>query len=109
MIKSRLALQCELEQILGSKNVYFQPMETLKMKYPCIVYSLMNIPDKNANNKPYIRDYTYRVTLIHSDPDNCIVDKLMNFPYTSFDRHFATQGLNHYVFTITYKFEKETI
>ena len=39
---SRLNLQDKLEEVLGSKQVYFQPPESLKLKYPCIVYSRSN-------------------------------------------------------------------
>ena len=34
----RLELQSELEKILGSRNVYYQPLPSLKLQYPCIVY-----------------------------------------------------------------------
>ena len=38
MAKTRLELQSVLEQTLGSRNVYFQPPASVKMKYPAIVY-----------------------------------------------------------------------
>ena len=109
MKNSRLALHNELVEILGNRNVYFQAPSSDKLKYPCIVYSLSDIDDKHANNKTYLRDYVYKVTLIHKDPENNIVDKLMNFKFSTFDKSFTTQGLNHYVFTINYKNEKEII
>ena len=40
---SRLDLQTFLEELLESKNVYFQPPESVKMKYPAIVYALDDI------------------------------------------------------------------
>lgn len=40
---SRLNLQTFLEEILESRNVYFQPPESVKMKYPAIVYALDDI------------------------------------------------------------------
>lgn len=43
MAKSRIDLQYLLENILGSRHVYFQPPETVKMNYPAIVYSLDGI------------------------------------------------------------------
>ena len=42
-MRNRLDLQKIFEDILGSKNVYFQPPESLKMKYPAIRYSLDDI------------------------------------------------------------------
>jgi len=107
MIKSRLAIHKILVDVLGNNNVYFQKPENTSLKYPCIVYKLEDIEEKTASNIKYKRDYAYNVTLIHKDPDNCIVDKIMNLPYTSFLKHFSTQGLHHYVFKIYYKNEKE--
>lgn len=109
MINSRLAFHNILEVVLGNKNVYFQPPASIQLKYPCIVYSLSDIQDLKADNKKYKRDYLYKVTLIHKDPDNPVVDKLMNLPYSDFNAFFSTQGLNHYVFNIYYKNEKEII
>lgn len=109
MIKTRLAFHSILEGILGNRNVYFQPPANIQLKYPCIVYSLTEIQEKTASNKKYKRDYSYKVTLIHKDPDNPIVDKLSNLPYSDLKSTFCTQGLNHYVFTIYYKNEKEII
>ena len=34
----RKALQADLEQLIGSRNVYYQPPENVKMNYPAIVY-----------------------------------------------------------------------
>ena len=107
MINSRLNFQQKLEEVLGSRNVYFQPPANVTMKYPAIVYYLEKISEKTGSNIKYKRDYRYSVTLIHTDPDNKIVDKLLDLPYSSLDKTFSTQGLNHYVFTIYYKNEKE--
>ena len=37
-MKTRYELHEFLCEILGSRNVYFQPPESVKMKYPAIVY-----------------------------------------------------------------------
>ena len=50
---SRLELQTLLEEILGSRNVYFQPPESVKMNYPAIVYSLDDIENSFANDGVY--------------------------------------------------------
>jgi len=107
MKATNIQLQKILEEILGSKNVYFQPPANIQLKYPCIVYSLSDIKDKHADNVHYKRNYLYKVTLMHDDPDNCIVDKLMNMQYADFDNSFSTQGINHYVFSIHYKYIKK--
>lgn len=53
---SRLELQSELEKILGSRNVYFQPPASVKIKYPAIVYSRKSIDNNFANNTVYKQD-----------------------------------------------------
>ena len=87
---SRLELQNELEKLLGSKNVYFQPPASISMKYPAIRYSLSDVENWHA------------VILIDRDPDNEYVDKLSQFRYCSFDRYYPADNLNHYVFTLYY-------
>ena len=100
---SRIELQANLEAVLGSRNVYFQPPESLKMKYPAIVYELVDIMTDKANNKNYIRNHRYTLTLIHSNPDNELKDRLLDeFNLISFDRHYAKDGLHHYVYDLYY-------
>lgn len=107
MKNSNIALQDKLEKLLGSRNVYFQPPDKQLLKYPCIVYSLSDIPVKHADNEHYVGAYKYTLTLIDYNPDNDFVDKIMSMKYVKFEKHFSTQGLNHYVFTLNYKYEKE--
>ena len=101
MIDSRLALHNKLVSVLGNNNVYFQP--PAKLQYPCIKYKLKQIPEIKASNIKYKRDFCYQVILIHQDPDNDIVEKLLKIPYTSFENHYSEQGLNYYVFEMYYK------
>lgn len=97
---SRVDFQYELEELLGSRNVYYQPPESLKISYPAIVYSRSNINTRFSNNQPYNLKHCYTVTLIDPDPDSLIVDKLAMLPKSNFDRHFTANNLNHDVFTI---------
>lgn len=100
---SRLDLQTELEAVLGSRNVYFQPPETLKIKYPAIIYKLSGIETVNADNIKYLLKNRYTVTLVHNDPDNETKDYLLtNFPYISFDTSFESDNLYHYVYDLFY-------
>lgn len=98
----RIDLQNELETILGSKNVYFQPPSNIKLSYPCIIYELNSIDIKHANNNPYKVDKSYKITLIHKNPDNDILEKLINFPKSKMNNSFQSDNMNHYVFTIFY-------
>lgn len=96
----RAELHEELAEILGSRNVYFQPPAEAQLACPCIIYTLAKVNNKHADDITYKRNFAFKVTLIHSDPDNVIVDKLMDMKYSEFDTSFKTQGRNHYVFTI---------
>lgn len=103
MAKSREELQMVLESILGSRNVYFQPPESFKLSYPCIVYELGNVSMLYANDKPYLHDKSYTVTLIDGDPDSeLVLQLLLQLPYCDFDRYYAADNLNHWVFTLFY-------
>lgn len=96
----RLELQTLLKSILGSNNVYFQPPPTVKMEYPCIVYSRDSIDTKHANDKPYSLTRRYSVMFISKDPDSDIVEKLANLPLCSYDRFYTADNLNHDVFKL---------
>ena len=99
---SRLNLQLMLEKLTGNRNVYFQPPGSVHLKYPAIVYSLKNINNSFANNSVYGQSRCYEVTVIDSDPDSELRDKISTLPKCSFDRHFKSDNLNHYVFTLFY-------
>lgn len=99
---SRLDLQIQLEELLGSRNVYYQPPESIKLKYPCIIYSLSDIDDYKANNNSYKRSRKYELLLIDNDPDSEFVDSILHMPYCRFDRNYSASGLNHFVFSIYY-------
>lgn len=102
MAKSRIELQALLEEILGSRNVYFQPPENIKLKYPCIIYSFAKFHTKKADNRDYLRGRRYEITLIHTNPDNEVVDKLQDLQYCDLDRPFVSDNLYHYTFTLFY-------
>ena len=96
----RVDLQYELESIVGSRNVYFQPPETIKMKYPAIVYELSSIRSIRADDINYKNTRGYTVTLITDDPDNPFIDKMLELNYCSFDRRLEFENLYQDVFTL---------
>lgn len=96
----RLELQILLETILGSRNVYYQPPESVKMKYPAIVYERNDIERIHADDIPYLRNVEYMITVIDKDPDSPIVDAVSRLPKCCFNRHFTADNLNHDIFTI---------
>lgn len=100
---SRLKLQTLLEQILGSRNVYFQPPASLRLSYPCIVYKLNKLDVKRANNGAYLMKNGYTVTVIYKDPDADYKSKLLNaIANCGFNTSFESDNLHHDVFEIFY-------
>lgn len=81
-------------------NVYFQPPNGLKMEYPCIVYNWDDERVLFADNGPYRRKKRYQVTVIDRDPDSILPDMVAALPYSSFDRAFPADNLNHYVYNV---------
>lgn len=98
----RLNLQEILVNILGSNNVYFQPPESIKLQYPCVIYERNDIDQKYADNRTYISKVRYSLTLITRTPESDLVNKILELPYCSYDRYFAADSLNHDVFTLYY-------
>lgn len=100
MAKPRLELHEKLCEILGSRNVYFQPPPSYMMKYDAIVYSLNDIDVKHADDTRYLDKKRYTVTAISTDPDSDLQTKLLDLPYCSFDRFYPADNLNHWTFTL---------
>lgn len=101
-MKNRPELQMIFENLLGSRNVYFQPPPSVQMKYPAIVYSRKKLDNDFADNSVYKQDVAYEVTVIDKDPDSEIVHDVSLLPRCTFDRHFESDNLNHDVFTLYY-------
>lgn len=99
-MKDRLELDEKFREILGSGNVYFQPPESVKMKYNCIRYKVNTIDSVYANNNPYKHDNGYIGTVISPDPECKIIEKILKLPKCRFDRFYTADNLNHWVFII---------
>jgi len=101
----RLALHEILVEVLGSRNVYFQPPSNIRMgKPPLIIYSLAerNLLTRFANNTLYFLSKPYKVTFVDSDPDSEIPSKFLQLPYCSFERFYTKDELNHIVYNLYY-------
>ena len=99
---TRLELQQLLETLLGSRNVYFQPPETIKMKFPCFVYYLHGIDTNKAGDTLYIKTNHYRVQYISKDADNTMADELLKLQYCSFIGRSVIDNLYHDNFDLYY-------
>ena len=99
----RLTLHEELCTILGSRNVYFQTPESVKMQYDAIRYGLAGKDVKRASDSIYKMTNQYEGVIITRDPDTNIPDKLIaNFEMCSLGRPYTADNLNHYPFTLYY-------
>lgn len=100
---SRLELHEELCEVLGSRNVYFQSPESVKMQYDAIRYQLGGKDIKRANNSLYRMTNQYDGVVITRNPDTDIPDKLLaQFQMCSLGRPYTADNLNHYPFTLYY-------
>lgn len=101
-MNNRLKLQNKLEELLGSRNVYYQPPESLKMEYPAIRYSKSNIRSRHADNVKYSNFTSYEIIVLDKKPDNKVIEKILELPLSSFDRHYVSDNLNHDIITLYY-------
>ena len=100
---SREDFQKRLEEFIGSKNVYFQPPESFKINYPCIIYELDFVRIHRADNKAYNQQFRYAVTYVSAKPRLDMVTRFAEeFELCAFDRAFKADGLYHYIFNIYY-------
>lgn len=99
--KTRIKFQEDLEAILGSRNVYFQPSSSITLKYPCIIYACEDLNELHANDVTYINRQRYTVTLLTKDPlPEETLMKLREYPYSSFDRHYSSDNIHHFAYTV---------
>lgn len=88
--------------ILGSRDVYFQPPPTVRMKYPAIVYVLDDIESTHADDRVYLSRRKYLVTVIEKDPDSELIGKVASLPLCRYNRHYEKDNLHHDVFELYY-------
>lgn len=96
----RLSLGDTLVAILKNDNVYFQPPESIRLSYPCIIYELTDIDTTYADNRPYRIEKAYQILVIDKNPDTTLPDEVAKLPNCRFTRYYTADNLNHYVFII---------
>ena len=95
---TRLEVSAKLKE-LGIPT-YYQPPETIKMTYPCIVYHLENDQTLNADNQIYNRKKRYSVTIIDRNPDSELPDQFSDIFGVRMERHYTADNLHHFSYTI---------
>ena len=99
---NRVQLQTILEDLMSSSNVYYQPPESVKLRYPCVIYSRSSIDTTFADDKPYVHRIRYKITIIDKNPDSELPGKVAALPMCVFDRHYVADNLNHDVYNLYY-------
>ena len=70
------------------------------MEFPCITYERGTWETRHANDKPYLHDIRYTVTVIDKDPDSPLVAAVAALPKSRHTSFFVANQLNHDVFDI---------
>ena len=100
---NRLELQAKLEAVIGNKNVYFQPPASIKLTYPCVIYSIGSGEANHADDKVYRYTHNYEIIIIFKKPTLSIIEQMMEeFPMCKMTRAYNSDNLNHYAFSLYY-------
>lgn len=105
LVVRRRALNAILIELLGSKNVYFQPPSDVLIKYPCFIYNQSPIYTITADDKKYLYMGHYSLTYIDSNVERAMAMKMKildSFEHISFERAFTSENLNHDVYNLYY-------
>lgn len=99
---NRLDLQSKLESLLGTRNVYYDPPTNIQMQYDAIRYTKKKPDVKHANDHKYKKLNCYEIIVIARKPDHPVIEKILDLPYSSYDRHYPANNLHHDVITLYY-------
>lgn len=103
MMSKRLELHEKLCSILGSRHVYFQPPESVKMVYPAIIYSFDTTDNTFANNNVYKQKQGYKVTIADKNPESEISEIISKLPTARMvTPPYVSDNINHFVYHIFY-------
>ena len=91
----RQKLHKQLELALGSKRVYYQPPPSVKLEYPCIIYSKTDRELLRADDSVYKSFDRYQVVVLYTDPDLEATDHVLSLPWATYNRHYAVNNVYH--------------
>ena len=83
-----------------TSRLAYQPTASLKLKYPCILYKLIEMPPRSANNFPYMIEHQYELTVIDQEPNSALREEIAKLPVCRLVRTYESDNLHHYVFHI---------
>lgn len=92
-----------LKTVTGINNVYYQPPESVKIKYPCVIYSKKSKYTKRADNSVWGIVDRYEVTIVTNKADTDYADKILeHVQRSSYVRRFIANNLYHDTLSIYY-------
>lgn len=100
MARPRVELQELLKEYCGT--VYFQPPSSIRINYPCIVYNRSTDYINRANDKLYMKEKMYRVTVMDKNPDSDIADRLQELPWAVIISRDVIDNIYHTTLNIYY-------
>lgn len=101
-IEAHQALVGAMELAGYTSHVYYQPPESIKLVYPCIVYNREKFDTRYSNNKVYKDMTRYTVTVMDKNAESPLADVLRDLQYCEMDREFTSENIHHFVFTLFY-------
>ena len=100
MARPRVELQELLKEYCDT--VYFQPPSSIRINYPCIVYNRSTDDINRANDKLYMKEKMYRVTVMDKNPDSDIADRLQELPWAVIISRDVIDNIYHTTLNIYY-------
>lgn len=104
----RLRFHNALQAYVGNNiKLYFNPPEDLKLQIPCIRYSLSTFNVRHADDQVHRAVPIYDVTLVTRDVDDPLIEKLVKFPGSRFDRTYRDSSLCYATYRINNTFSNK--
>lgn len=93
-----------LSNVIGDpERVHFQPSESVKLKFPCLIFKFDGYKDFFANDGRHMLREKYSVTHVYQNPEADLQEEILSsFLFASFDRPYIADNLYHDVYTIYY-------
>lgn len=93
-----------LARVIGDEDkVHFQPPESVKLTFPCILFKFEGFKEFFANDGRHMLREKYTATHIYREPEADLKEEVLSaFLFASFDRPYIADNLYHDVYTIYY-------
>lgn len=102
MARTRIELDAILRSTLGSDHVYYDPPESFKLKFPCIVYNDTGRSVMRADNGVYIKFRRYMLNYITKNADDPMVDTIEELQYCRLRTPYTADNLFHHPYDIDF-------